>query len=130
MLNIFKSRAREKSETKALLAALYFMTMTDDKVSEQERAYFRNVCKEKGLSQQEISDIIGNNSVLSQNVPIDRQKQEGFFADLVSMGIVDGIIDPSELEFLEKYAKMMGLADTKEKTGALIEDIVKRKKAL
>lgn len=128
MLNIFKSRAREKSETKALLAALYFMTMTDDKVSEEERAYFRNVCKEKGLSQQEISDIIGNNSVLSQNVPVDRQKQEAFFAELVSMGIVDGVIDASELEFLEKYARLMGLADTKEAINALIEGMVKQKK--
>ena len=118
-----------KNEVKSLLAAVYYTMMVDDKVTNEERAFFSNLCKEKGLNQNEVSDIVNNNSRLSQQVPLKKHKKEIFFEELVSIALADGVIAPDELSHLEKYAAMMGLADSSDNIKALIEDIIKKKKS-
>jgi uncharacterized tellurite resistance protein B-like protein len=128
MLNIFKSKAKEKNEAKALLAALYSVLGADNEGSEQEYEFFKKVCKEKGFDKQEISEVISNNSRLSMDVPAKREKQEEFFSELVSMVIIDGTASPNEILLLEKFAKMMKLADTDEGINTYIDNIIKQKK--
>ncbi|MFA6448533.1 MAG: hypothetical protein WCX65_03610 [bacterium] len=126
MLNIFKSKSKEKNETKALLAALYSVLGADNEGSEQEFEFFNKVCKEKGFDKQEVSEVISNNSRLCVDVPTKREKQEGFFSLLVSMVIADGTASHNEVLLLEKFARMMKLADTEEEIRAYIDNIIKQ----
>lgn len=113
MLNMFKAfKAKNLDETKAFLAAIYRMMMADDMTKKEESDSFWAMCKDKGLNQKEIHDVISQCSRLSMNVPTDKAKQKEFFNELIAMMKVDGVVHPSEMALLRQYAEMIGYHNT------------------
>ncbi len=94
---------------KALIANLIRVAKADGELDEQEVLLIYNLAHKKGLSKDDLEQLIVNLEQHSANTPEGEAEKIKFFYHLLNMSVVDLDVKEVELELLKSIGEQMGL---------------------
>jgi len=98
------------TELKSHFLRLYQMAFSDDSFHVLELKMLYAFAEERGISKQELEEILLNPSD-SSAIPETIEKRVEYLYDLAKMIWVDGVVTDDELATLKKYCKKFGFLD-------------------
>lgn len=105
---------------------LIMLALADGKASESELALIAAVASRENLSQEQLDDLIEHPDNVHIQLPEDEQEKLRYIEDMVSLMMIDGVLDDKEMAMCKIYAATLGY-ETKIVEKILL-DIVERLK--
>lgn len=107
MVTLFESKTTKKN--KSLLKNLVALANADEKIAQSELACIFRIGEQRGLTKDQIRQIIKSKKREQMIVPQDINEKFEHIYDMVQVMLADGIVDDNEVEFCIDIAGKLGV---------------------
>lgn len=98
---------------KSQLENLISVALTDGKISEQEQELLAKFARRLSIDNDTFTEMLKGADKYAINPPFDREERYKRLFNLVTMAMVDGVVDDKEHKLLSKYATGLGYPDNR-----------------
>ena len=106
---------------------LIMLALADGRVEESELALIAAVAARENLTEEQLNHLLEHPDLVSVELPGDEETKLRYLRDMVSLMIIDGDMDETELSMCKIYAIALGFQSTS--VEQLVLDIVKQLKS-